>query len=634
MRDIIRPLRCRNWPTYANQHRHYNASRPAVWSQTGHQPSAESHDVGSAHVVQSVPQKSNSRALLGLDDDEEPSGYQQRSRPNSRWQERKKDPSPQVRFITPRPIHRDPVQNFEAASRPTANRTNSRAPLGLDNDSSNPYFRQTPNHRHHRFERVRGTVQDENTLNSHLQRLKQSPTNNWIGVDEEQESGQQRTGQVGFKRAQYGSPTAIIDIQGLDPDITSQWSLLKGKGQGQQNKSGRATSNLPPISKPASNSDQRWADPFGDIGQKKPVTRGYKPLTDLLVNVTCAYCGEKGHTDSSCGQRIKDNGGKLSMSRMPTHVHQDRRIVAEQNLRALKAARENATALAPGQKLQPRIEETGDVDTLQSSQTQPTEPGQDRFRNMKSSSKQFASTNSSKLPANSLPSQETLASAARIQQSTLARGVPTDAAPSPKMVRWTPPRKETGDSYEAVQKHTYEREDRGPRDQRNVDRDLSKRSVFPAKGRRDAEEDELDVRPKRGRSRRDMDDDEDFARPPRRAKDKMRRRDQWARDEDVEEGVSRLDEARHRKKAKDRNKKRVAAQKLKPINLPEFISVSNLAHQLGTRYENFVDKMEELGFSDIGHDHVLTAENAGLIAMEYGFEPVAETIIEGTDIVS
>jgi translation initiation factor IF-2 len=34
--------------------------------------------------------------------------------------------------------------------------------------------------------------------------------------------------------------------------------------------------------------------------------------------------------------------------------------------------------------------------------------------------------------------------------------------------------------------------------------------------------------------------------------------------------------------------------------------------------------MEDLGFEETSHDHILNAENAGLIAMEYGFEPIVD----------
>ena len=59
-----------------------------------------------------------------------------------------------------------------------------------------------------------------------------------------------------------------------------------------------------------------------------------------------------------------------------------------------------------------------------------------------------------------------------------------------------------------------------------------------------------------------------------------------------------------------------------PIYLPEFISVSNLAAVLHVRVEEFVGRMEALGFEETNNDHVLDAEVAGLIAAEFNFEPI------------
>jgi translation initiation factor IF-2 len=61
-----------------------------------------------------------------------------------------------------------------------------------------------------------------------------------------------------------------------------------------------------------------------------------------------------------------------------------------------------------------------------------------------------------------------------------------------------------------------------------------------------------------------------------------------------------------------------------PILLPEFISVANLARVLKVRTEDFIKRMEVLGFEDTRYDHILNSETAGLIAMEYNYEPIAE----------
>ena len=61
-----------------------------------------------------------------------------------------------------------------------------------------------------------------------------------------------------------------------------------------------------------------------------------------------------------------------------------------------------------------------------------------------------------------------------------------------------------------------------------------------------------------------------------------------------------------------------------PIFLPDFISVSNLAVALKVPVAEFIRRMEDLGFEGVSNDHVLNAENAGLIAMEYDFEPAVD----------
>ncbi|PBP25259.1 elongation factor Tu [Diplocarpon rosae] len=115
--------------------------------------------------------------------------------------------------------------------------------------------------------------------------------------------------------------------------------------------------------------------------------------------------------------------------------------------------------------------------------------------------------------------------------------------------------------------------------------------------------------------------------PKGKGRDKARRREQFiTREEEeaeLEEAAARAQAKaeRQREKAEKRAAKRAAPT---PILLPEFISVSNLAGALRVRYEEFVWKMEELGFEDTSHDFILNAENAGLIAQEYNFEPLID----------
>ncbi|CAL3971602.1 unnamed protein product [Diplocarpon coronariae] len=115
--------------------------------------------------------------------------------------------------------------------------------------------------------------------------------------------------------------------------------------------------------------------------------------------------------------------------------------------------------------------------------------------------------------------------------------------------------------------------------------------------------------------------------PKGKGRDKARRREQFimceGEEAELEEAAARAEAKaqRQREKAEKKAAKRAAPT---PILLPEFISVSNLAGALRVRYEDFVWKMEELGFEDTSHDFILNAENAGLIAQEYNFEPIID----------
>ncbi|KAH0560040.1 hypothetical protein GP486_003442 [Trichoglossum hirsutum] len=82
-------------------------------------------------------------------------------------------------------------------------------------------------------------------------------------------------------------------------------------------------------------------------------------------------------------------------------------------------------------------------------------------------------------------------------------------------------------------------------------------------------------------------------------------------------------ERKREKLAKKRIAKYIQAPAI-PILLPEFISIANLARVLKVRIEDFIQKMEELGFQETRYDHVLNSETAGLIAMEYNYEPIAD----------
>jgi translation initiation factor IF-2 len=107
-------------------------------------------------------------------------------------------------------------------------------------------------------------------------------------------------------------------------------------------------------------------------------------------------------------------------------------------------------------------------------------------------------------------------------------------------------------------------------------------------------------------------------------RDKARRRQQFVEEEDEEAFELAQEEARLRAEAKAERRREKALKKPVPILLPEFITISNLAVALRIRLEELIAKMEELGFEEVHHDFILNAENAGLIAMEYNFEPIID----------
>jgi translation initiation factor IF-2 len=120
--------------------------------------------------------------------------------------------------------------------------------------------------------------------------------------------------------------------------------------------------------------------------------------------------------------------------------------------------------------------------------------------------------------------------------------------------------------------------------------------------------------------------------PSYRGKDDRRRRNnnrgfQNADEDALDEGAARAERKRRRKEAK--RQAQLNKSEPTPIHLPEYISVANLASLLKLRAEEFVKKLEELGFEDVQNDHILNAEHAALVAMEYNFEPVVQS--EGAD---
>ncbi|KAG0018116.1 hypothetical protein BGZ80_007535 [Entomortierella chlamydospora] len=84
-----------------------------------------------------------------------------------------------------------------------------------------------------------------------------------------------------------------------------------------------------------------------------------------------------------------------------------------------------------------------------------------------------------------------------------------------------------------------------------------------------------------------------------------------------------------------RSRKRRQQQKPpKDVFIPEAISVSNLAGLLGARIGHFENTMKTLGMEIIRHDHILTSEEASLLALEYNVNPIIGTTEKLFDLTS
>ncbi|KAF8986021.1 hypothetical protein BGZ46_010438 [Entomortierella lignicola] len=72
----------------------------------------------------------------------------------------------------------------------------------------------------------------------------------------------------------------------------------------------------------------------------------------------------------------------------------------------------------------------------------------------------------------------------------------------------------------------------------------------------------------------------------------------------------------------------------KDVFIPEAISVSNLAGLLGARIGHFENTMKMLGMEIVRHDHILTSEDASLLALEYNVNPIIGTTEKLFDLTS
>lgn len=114
--------------------------------------------------------------------------------------------------------------------------------------------------------------------------------------------------------------------------------------------------------------------------------------------------------------------------------------------------------------------------------------------------------------------------------------------------------------------------------------------------------------------------------PKGRDRDKMRRRQRFVQEGEDGDDTSRHEAFRRAEEKRRRRAEKAAKKAAAPttIILPEYISISNLAVALKIRYEEFAEKLEELGYEETKHDYVLNAEDAGLIAMEFNYEAIID----------
>ncbi|KAF9134956.1 hypothetical protein BGW39_005253 [Mortierella sp. 14UC] len=78
-------------------------------------------------------------------------------------------------------------------------------------------------------------------------------------------------------------------------------------------------------------------------------------------------------------------------------------------------------------------------------------------------------------------------------------------------------------------------------------------------------------------------------------------------------------------------------QKQKPakdVFIPEAINVSNLAGLLGARMGHFENTMKAMGMEITRHDHILTSEEASLLALEYNVNPIVGSTESLFDLTS
>ena len=123
--------------------------------------------------------------------------------------------------------------------------------------------------------------------------------------------------------------------------------------------------------------------------------------------------------------------------------------------------------------------------------------------------------------------------------------------------------------------------------------------------------------------------EEQLSRGPKSAKKGKRgglRHDQGYRSEEDERYShdDDLETIRQERRRRKEEKKAAKLAKAKDLQIPEYISLANLAEALRVKQEDLLMQLVEWGFDDITEDSIMTGETAGLVAQEYGFEPKIE----------
>ncbi|KAI8379190.1 uncharacterized protein BYT42DRAFT_567894 [Radiomyces spectabilis] len=88
----------------------------------------------------------------------------------------------------------------------------------------------------------------------------------------------------------------------------------------------------------------------------------------------------------------------------------------------------------------------------------------------------------------------------------------------------------------------------------------------------------------------------------------------------------RLREQMAKRKAKQRAKEEAEkANQIRDVYIPEIVNVANLSRILGVRLEQVVRTMEELEMENTSHDHMLSADESSLIAMQLDMNPIVDS---------